>query len=71
MIYRITASNTGLYREDKPYHKAYRDGNDEYGLPVWRIEVNSLEELMNIVREAGHPVIIDEQEIEIYNDYRE
>lgn len=34
------------------------------------IDISSIEELINLIRDVGH-VIISEDEIEIYDDYRE
>jgi hypothetical protein len=36
----------------------------------WKIEVNSIEHLLAIIKEVG-PLVINEQSILIYDDYRE
>lgn len=71
MIYRITASSRERLNEEVLHRLAYQDGVDEFGHTVWRIEINTLEELMKFIRECGHPIIVEEDEIEIYNWYRE
>lgn len=55
-----------------------RDENGEWisqHIPTTRhrpyIEINSLEELQKLQATIEHPLIIDEDEIEIYDDYRE
>ncbi|MHA1185943.1 MAG: hypothetical protein ACTSSK_03575 [Candidatus Heimdallarchaeota archaeon] len=45
------------------YYNGYSEGESE-------IEINTLEELMEFIKEWGQ-VIIDEKGIEIYNTYRE
>ena len=37
----------------------------------WEIEISSLEELMDLVKEVGEPIIVTGTELEIYDGYRE
>lgn len=73
---------TSLNWEEKPCKSAYpkqvirtfRSGrSDWYNREVtrWFIEVSTIEELIELQREAVHSIILNEQTIEIYDDYRE
>ena len=37
---------------------------------VWVVEIKTLEELQKFIKRHGH-IVMDEEEIEIYDDYRE
>ena len=37
----------------------------------WEVEINTLEELLDLLKEAGYELIISDGYIEIYDDYRE
>lgn len=49
----------------QPCEKAYKE-NDK-----WYIDINSLEELNELIDEVKEKVIIGCDDIEIYDDYRE
>ena len=60
------------YRTKKPVEHAYQDGVDEYGYPIWKIDICCIEAIDNLVNNAGAPIIISsDKHIEIYDDYRE
>ena len=72
MKYRIF--KTSLYfagATEKPYSKSTQEGLDKFGDPNWVVEVNNLEDLQDIINESGKSIILTEDEIEIYDDYRE
>ena len=64
----------GLWRSKGKNHK-----HDERGycmrqmkdVMFWSIEINTLEELMKIAKECLHPIILSDDSLEIYDDYRE
>lgn len=56
---------------DQPYSQAYQEGCDSFGEPIWFVNVETLEQIQDIIKETGHPVIISKDSIEIYDDYRE
>lgn len=63
MEFMIT--RTSLWTNNqKPYQKAYKEGEN------WYIKINSLDELIELTRKEGK-IIIDEDSLEIYDDYRE
>lgn len=57
--------------EEKPCRQAYKSGEDMWGNPIWYVDIHQLEQLQDIVRETGHSLILHDNEIEIYDDYRE
>lgn len=72
MIYRITRTSD-WFGEKKPCEGAYlhKEGDLEFGeVNEWHIAINSLQDLQNLIAEVGS-VIINEEEIEIYDGYRE
>jgi len=59
---------------EKPHPLAIRNGSDEYGVPMWTIEINNLDELIKLVRENKIVLRYEYDEmpqIEIYDDWRE
>lgn len=63
MEFMIT--RTSLWTNNqKPTQKAYKEGGN------WYIKINSLDELIELTRKEGK-IIIDEDFLEIYDDYRE
>ena len=70
MKYRITRTSDWYCRE-KPYSKAYQDGFDKYDHRIWFVEIKSLEDLHNIIQESDSKVIVFDDCIEIYDDFRE
>jgi len=84
MRFQITRTSAGYYRKEKPcdgafVYKRERDTLDDEDRLSWAIEVNSLEELLQIIEKNGEPIIISGAcnyqdglpQIEIYDDYRE
>ena len=72
MIYIISRASD-WYGEKKPCEGAclHKAGNLEYGEEnEWHIEINSLQDLQNLISEVGR-IIINKEEIEIYDGYRE
>ena len=64
----------GLWRSKGKNHKHSKDGycmRQMDDVMTWSIEINSLEELMKIVSESDHPLVITDNSLEIYDDYRE
>ena len=74
---RKFAYREGLWRSKGINHRVNKDGNiqreDERG--GWLIEINTLEELIELIAEVDCRVVISKDdpmpEIEIYDDYRE
>ena len=64
MKYEISRTSDWL-GEKKPCAKAYKE-NDK-----WYIDINSLEELNELISEVESKVIVGNNNIEIYDDYRE
>lgn len=58
------------FRESKPCEKAELQESDEYGYSKYTIEINTLEDLQELIKEVDD-IIINESRIEIYDDYRE
>lgn len=72
MIYTIYKTSTGSSQFYKPCKNAipkegYKD-EDEY--KEYCIEINSLEDLQQLIKEVGE-IIINDDTIEIYDSYRE
>ena len=62
-----------MVRREKPCNKAVtanREINDGIELIRWKIDIKSLQDLYELINEVGR-IIIDEDSIEIYDDYRE
>lgn len=72
MKFRIfRTSHYTMQRNEQPCEEAYIDGHFDSGEAIWCININTLEELISLAREYKRPFIIDENTIEIYDDYRE
>lgn len=69
MIYDIHRTSD-WFRENKPCEKAELKSLDEFGCSEYIIEINTLEDLQELIKEVGD-IIIGESTIEIYDDYRE
>lgn len=67
MKYKI-GRTSDFWGRNKPCSKAFTDGGN---YPTYYIEINNLEDLNELIREVGCSVVIDEDSIEIYDDYRE
>lgn len=65
MKYKISRTSDWWGCKTKPCEKAYKE-ND-----TWYIDINSLEELNELIGEVESKVIIGGDDIEIYDDYRE
>lgn len=74
MLYRIERTSD-WFGENKPCANAflYKKGNKEFAEPnTWRIEIKTLDEMHDLIREVGSYIILkSERRIEIYDDYRE
>ena len=69
MIYDIHRTSD-WFKESKPCERAELQGEDELGYDKYTIEINTLEDLQELIKEVGK-IIIDESTIEIYDYYRE
>lgn len=69
MIYTIFRTSDFL-GENKPCEKAQETYVDELCYSRYTIEINSLEELQALINEVGE-IIINEDTIEIYDEFRE
>ena len=69
MIYEIYRTSD-IFKEYRPCEKAELQSIDERGYSRYTIEINSLEDLQELIKDVGS-IIIDESTIEIYDDYRE
>ena len=78
MKFKIEKTSLMFKRDEKPTERAFKEAlsnfnnnNVLFEEDEWYIEVNSLEELIALVREEGYPIIIGLNKLEIYDDYRE
>ena len=71
MKYKIERTSRFVYQVEPPCDKAYRGDNDEFNIPQWYIDINSLEDLQELIEEVKYPLIVSKETIEIYDDYRE
>ena len=71
MKYKIERTSSCAYQVEQPCSKAYRGDNDEFDNPQWYIDINSLEDLQELREEVKYSLIVSEEFIEIYDDYRE
>ena len=39
---------------------AVQVGKDKYGRPVWKTDVSSINQLVDVIKEIGHPVFVDD-----------
>ena len=72
MIYNVTRTSDLIGSSKKPCANAFiRNIGEKYGEITWAIIINTLEELQALQKEVKHPLIVDDDTIEIYDDYRE
>lgn len=76
MIFRITKSSDYLHIDQpKPCKNAKKiveiDPVGHFEKVRWEIEINTLEELLDLLKEADNELIISDGYIEIYDAYRE
>ena len=76
MIFRITKTSSYLHIDQpKPCENAKKiveiDPVGHRELVRWEVEINTLEELLDLLKEAGYELIISDDYIEIYDAYRE
>ena len=57
--------------KNKPCKKAKKLRKNEFGETRYVIDINSLEELIEVLQEVGSPLIMSEHSLEIYDDWRE
>lgn len=59
-------------KENQPCDKAYIADKDDWNRPIYKIKIDSLEELISFMNEVGESLIIKQDlSIEIYDDWRE
>lgn len=72
MKFQIRKASDGVV---KPCGNAYRDvatsTNKQFTYEAWFVDINSLEALMELVAEVGSELIIDADNIKIYDDFVE
>lgn len=66
----VRSSDFGMGSCVAPCEEAVYTGKDEWGVPTYEVEVNTLEELMALVEKYGS-FIVSRNELEIYDSYRE
>lgn len=76
MIFRITKTSSYLHTvQPKPCENAKKiveiDPVGHFEKIRWEVEINTLKELLDLLKEAGYELIISDGYIEIYDDYRE
>lgn len=80
MIFKIRRTSADFEAKTAPCEGAYLDKtikHNDYTEHVWKIKVNTIKELMQLIEKTREPLIIfgkkneDEPMIEIYDDYRE
>ena len=69
MLYTICRTSD-WFGENKPCEKAYLHRSCDFE-NEWRIEINSIEELNELINDVGKCIILTRNTIEIYDDYRE
>lgn len=70
MKYKVGRTSDYGGSKERPCKKAYAESCDEWLIPIWYIEINTIEDLRNLIDEVGE-VIISKDEIEIYDTFRE
>lgn len=71
MKYKIERSSSAAYQVEQPCDKAYRGDDDEFSIPQWYIDIDSLEDLQELIEEVKCSLIESKETIEIYDAYRE
>lgn len=72
MKYRISRTSD-WQGDEKPCKNAILEdkiSKNTYHLNVWEIDISSLKDLYELIDEVGR-IIIEKENIEIYDDYRE
>lgn len=57
--------------EEQPCSNAIKEGIDEHGSNMWWVNIDSLDDLYKLIEEVGTIIIDPNNEIEIYDEYRE
>ena len=70
MKYKLERTSDYGGSRERPCKKAYAEDCDEWLIPIWQIDINTLEELQDLIAEVGE-VIVSKDSIEIYDTYRE
>lgn len=75
MRYRITRTSDWAGKK-QPCKNAYQKSEqDDWGNPLWFVDVATIDDLQALMIETGHPIILLDgdygDEIEIYDGYRE
>lgn len=71
MKYKIERSSSAAYQVEQPCDKEYRGDDDEFSIPQWYIDIDSLEDLQELIEEVKCSLIVSKETIEIYDAYRE
>ena len=71
MKYCIQRTTQWQHPFEKPCKNAYQDGVDCDGEPIWFIDIDTLEQLQEIINETKYSIVLGSKGIEIYDDYRE
>lgn len=71
MKYPISRASSTCGDSELPCTDAFQDGNDDYGNVRWAIEIDTLADLRELIKEVGKIVIDKENSILIYDDYIE
>lgn len=73
MKFVIYKASDGFNSYPKPCEKAYLKptGNGFYQFAKWEVEINSLEDLLSLMKETDNELILSEDRIIIYDDYVE
>lgn len=66
-------TRTSDYRKkNKPCDNAYVAGKDKWDRPIYKIKIDTLEDLIALLKEVNENLILKEDlSIEIYDDWRE
>jgi len=62
----FTASDD-FYNRKQPTANSVLVEEDERGHCTWEVEVNTIEDIMAIIKETGHRVIIDDWSLTVYD----
>ena len=66
IIYRTS----DWFEEEKPHHRAYREIGKTETNSDWHIDIDTLEQLQELIEEVG-TIVLSKNIIEIYDTYRE
>lgn len=59
------------FKENKPCDKAYVAGKDKWDRPIYKIKIDTLDDLIALIEEVDENLILNNLSIEIYDDWRE